>query len=142
MLWAILSFQTCSSNCKPCSHPLGLKVHRLSFLHRQSHLSLLVLCLFAPFSNKKPLPQGCTSRSLGHNDLWRGRYLCRDFPCRSHSHLPEVPFLPSSLNLKRVALMGSFLPSLSYGESGKKRETLFPLEGKELGCTDQYVAPR
>ena len=142
MLWAILSFQTCSSNCKPCSHPLGLKVHRLSFSHRQSCLSLLVLWLFAPFSNKKPLPRGCTSRSLGHKDLWRGRCLCRDFPCRSHSHLPEVPFLPSSLKSQMSGFNGLFLPSLSYGESGKKRETLFLLECKELGCTDQYVAPR
>ena len=33
-----------------------------------------------------------------------------------------------------------FLPSLSQGESGKKREILFLSEWKELGCKDQYVA--
>jgi len=33
-----------------------------------------------------------------------------------------------------------FLPSLSQGESGKKREILFLSEWKELGYKDQYVA--
>lgn len=83
---------------------------------------------------------GLHLQSLGHKDLWRSRCLRRDFPCRSHSQLPEVPFLPSSLKSQMSRFIWPFLPSLSQGESGKKGGILFLSEWKELGCKDQYVA--
>lgn len=95
--------------------PPGLESSPVVLSHRQSPLSLLVLCSLAPLPNKKPLPWGCTSRSLGDKDWWRSRCPLRDFPCSSHSHLPAVPFLPSSLKSQTSGFNRLFLPFLRLG---------------------------
>lgn len=104
--------------------PPGLESSPIVLSHRQSPLSLLVFCSFAPFPNKKPLPWGCTSRSLGDKDWWRSRCPLREFPCSSHSNLPEVPFLPRSLN--------SLSPLLKTRMSVARTGKLFYWGGKSL----------